>query len=217
MMTDLLVRPYAPRDRAQVRMLCCETADLGNPVERFFGDREVFADLVTGYYLDEEPASTWVAEQAGRVLGYLTGCLDTRRYRRRLTWFLVPRTVWRALGRGTFLSPKTWRLLGAGVKTWLQGGFQRRVPLERYPAHFHVNVAQDARGQRVGQQLVERFLEQLKRAGIAGVHVVVRGDNAPACRFFERLGFTALSRHPVIRSADQGGQMGEVVVYGKRV
>ena len=76
---SLLIRVYRPDDRDAVRTVACDTADRGEPVEGFFRDREVFADLLTRYYTDWEPQSLWVAEAEGRVIGYLTGCLDTRR------------------------------------------------------------------------------------------------------------------------------------------
>ena len=67
------VRPYAPRDRAVVRRLCCETGFLGKPIDPIFEDRELFADYLTAYYTDIEPESSFVLEQDGVVKGYLLG------------------------------------------------------------------------------------------------------------------------------------------------
>ena len=66
------IRLYESRDRAAVRRICCETADNGGPVEGFFRDRELVADLVTRYYTDFEPESCWVAE----VAGAMSACSD---------------------------------------------------------------------------------------------------------------------------------------------
>ena len=211
------IRSYEPRDREVLRHLCCETADQGEPVERFFHDRELFADLVTRYYTDCEPRSTWVAEHQDQLVGYLTGCLDTRRYWRIMAQRVVPPMVSHAMLRGTFWSREIWRLAHAGLQSWQRGGWRREVPLDRHPAHLHVNVQRGFRGQQVGRQLVERFLVHVRAAGLPGVHAAVVEDNRAACHFFERLGFLALSRHPIVRPGGASGQPTATVIYGKTV
>ena len=215
-MADVVIRPYEPSDRAALRRLSCETADRGEPVERFFNDRELFADLVTGYYTDWEPGSTWIAEAEGRLTGYLTGCLDTRRYWNILTLRLLPRAMGTALTHGTLGHPQTRQWLGAWLRTLAAGGFLRPSH-PTYPAHLHLNVAREFRGRHVGRRLIERFLAQGRRAGVRGAQAAVRGDNTTACQFFERCGFRILSRHPVIACDGSGYQRRETFVYGARL
>lgn len=212
---DILVRPYEPRDRPAVRALACDTADRGEPIERFFRDREMAADLLTRYYTDCEPHATWIAESDGRLVGYLTGCLDSRRSRRVMTWRVVPAAVGKAFARGTLFAPQTWRVLIAGLTTWLRGGFRREVSPAAYPAHLHLNVRQGFRGHHVGRRLIASFLHQATARGLAGVHALIRSDNPAACRFFDRLGFTAVSRHPAVVLDGRDRPAGEVVLYGK--
>ncbi len=211
----VVVRPYEPRDRAAVRQICCDTADVGKPLGALFPDREVVADVVTRYYTDVESQATWVAVCQDRVIGYLTGCLDSRRYQQVMTWRVVPRALMKGVLRGALGFPHTWRLLGAATQTWRRGGFDRRIALEAYPAHLHINLQQDFRGQHVGRQLVERFIEQVKATGKRGIHVGVNGENVVACRFFEQLGFTLLSRHPVVPPTGDAARHHETVIYGK--
>lgn len=68
----------------------------------------------------------------------------------------------------------------------------------RFPAHLHVNVRPERRGQGIGEQLVERFATDCAAAGLAGVHAVT----APGLRnvgFYTRLGFTeAVPRPPLL-------------------
>jgi hypothetical protein len=54
MVTGAIIRPYRFTDKSLIRKICSDTADLGGPVENFFYDREVFADLVIDYYTDFE-------------------------------------------------------------------------------------------------------------------------------------------------------------------
>jgi GNAT superfamily N-acetyltransferase len=212
----MIVRLYQPGDRAAVREICCDTADSGNPVERFFPDREVFADLLTSYYTDEEPQSSWIAEQSGEVVGYLTGCLETRRFLRAMAWRIAPRALLKALGRGTVWQPLTLRLLSANLGNWLRGGFRRAVPLHAYPAHLHINLRRGLRGQRVGQQLMERFFEQVRQANLSGIHAGVSADNATGRRFFEGCGFVELGRESRFRFPDTPDQETFTIIYGKR-
>lgn len=215
MSEDVIVRAYLPPDRPALRGLACDTANRGRPVETFFPDREVFADLITRYYTEYEPKATWIAEAGGRLVGYLTGCLDTHRYWRIMARRVIPQTVGKAILRGTFASRRTWRLIGAGIETSLRGGWRREVLPSRYAAHLHVNVRQEFRGRSVGRRLVERFCEHARAAGGTGVHLGVREENTAACRFFERLGFTLLHRYPLACWDEAGHSLGATRVYGK--
>lgn len=134
-----MVRLYRPSDRAAIRQICCDTADKGESVERFFRDREVFADLLTRYYTDCAPEGTWVVEYQGRVAGYLTGCFDTQGYWRVMVCKVIPAAAMRALLRGVFFYRQTWRILWSGVRTFMIGGFRERASLRSYPAHLHLN------------------------------------------------------------------------------
>ena len=69
------IRPYSHGDRESIRHICCETGFSGDPVDLLFQDRDVFADFLTRYYTDWEPESTFILEDDGQVVGYLTGCL----------------------------------------------------------------------------------------------------------------------------------------------
>ena len=244
-MDEVVVRPFEARDRQRIRQICCDTADKGEPVEHFFPDRETFADLLTRYYTDDEPGSTWVAEQDGKVVGYLTGCLNTRRYWRAMLWRVIPQTLIKGIFRGAFFYPQTWKLFCSGAKIFFRGGFRKEVPLGQYPAHLHVNVTTASRGHHAGERLIQRFIEQAKRQGAQGIHLVTREDNLGARQFFERNGFSEISRHagwlrlreaplrgifldksfeetaPLLssrsRPRQEDGGLSQAVVYGKKL
>jgi GNAT superfamily N-acetyltransferase len=60
-----------------------------------------------------------------------------------------------------------------------------------FPAHLHVNLAERARGQGIGSQLIERFAHDAAQAGTPGVHVVT-GRGARNAGFYNRNGFKQL-------------------------
>ncbi|NJK92920.1 MAG: hypothetical protein HC904_14525 [Blastochloris sp.] len=70
---ELLIRAYRAGDRAELREICCDTGFLGKPIDAVFSDRELFADFLTDYYLDEEPDLAVVLESEGVVQGYVLG------------------------------------------------------------------------------------------------------------------------------------------------
>ena len=51
-MDNIAVRPFEPRDRQAVRVICCDSADRGKPIEDLFPDRDLAADVLTAYYTD---------------------------------------------------------------------------------------------------------------------------------------------------------------------
>lgn len=214
---DVVIRAFEARDRNAVRHICCETADCGKPMESFFHDRGFVTDLVTRYYTDFDSGSTWVAERNGQVVGYLTGCLDTRRQRRVTGWRIAPAALLAAIGRGVLAQRETWRMLVAMVKTLMRGGSRTAVPLDRFTAHVHINLLPAARGHHAGRRLMERFFEHAKQAGTPGVHAAVRADNESGCRFFERMGFVELSRAPMVLPVGDTEITTATVVYGKEL
>ena len=211
------IRPYQPSDRAGLRQICCDTADAGQPVERFFPDREVFGDLLTDYYTEYEPQSAFVAENNGEVIGYLTGCVDTERFMRVMTWRIVPVVLLKALFRGTLWHPQTVRLLRANVSLWLKSGYRNSAALDDYPAHLHVNVREGYRGQRLGQRLVETFCERARAAHVRGVHAGVSAENPRASHFFQEQGFVELQRERRFRKPDDPTRLVESIIYGKKL
>ena len=215
--TGMQIRPYEPRDRAGLRQICCDTADAGQPVESFFPDREVFGDLLTNYYTEFEPRSTFVADNGGEVVGYTTGCLDTKRFLSTMKWRIVPVVLVKALLRGTLWHPQTVRLLRANLGLWLKSGHRTGPTLDDYPAHLHVNVREGFRGQRLGQQLVAMFCERARAAGVRGLHAGVSAENAPARHFFEQLGFAEVQREARFRKPDGSSDTLYTILYGKNL
>jgi ribosomal protein S18 acetylase RimI-like enzyme len=208
-----VLRPYAPVDRAAVRALCCETAYGEVPLESFFPDRDLFADLMTGYYLEGEPESAWVAETAGRVVGYLLGCRDTRRQRRVQAARVVPAALAGFARRGGLVRMATWRLVSANLRLPRRG---ERFAEERYPAHLHLGLDAEHRGKDLGHRLVAAFLGQLRQAGVPGVHAVVLAENSGGRHFFEQLEFQPLARGRALRRPGQA-RAPRKIVYGRRL
>ncbi|MCX7886328.1 MAG: GNAT family N-acetyltransferase [Verrucomicrobiae bacterium] len=208
-----VVRPYEPRDREAVREICCETADNGRPMDAWFPDREIFADLLMRYYTDCEPQSLWVAESNTEVVGYLAACQNTRLFRCCMAVWILPVTILKALTRGTLWHPKIRELLRANRAAFCH---QPRAAIGAYPAHLHINLRAGFRGLRIGRSLLQHWLRAAHTARIRGVHVVVRADNTQARRFFEAMGFHLLGAGRSYRLPPDN-RLVETCIYGLRL
>lgn len=207
------VRPYQLSDRAAVRQLAFDTAEAGRPST--FSDPRLQMDLLTRYYTDHEPSSLWVLERDGRVAGYLTGCLNTKNF---LAWLnrrghLL--TAFHVVVRN-FYRPAIWKWVHARMRTVMEGGAHREPWVSDYPAHLHLNLAESARGQGAGTQLMAKFFEQCRAAGVTGVHLSTRADNKEAQQFFQKNGFEALATINAYRPTPAGLNMIPVIVMGRK-
>jgi ribosomal protein S18 acetylase RimI-like enzyme len=207
------IRSYEPRDREAVRAICRSTA-YGGGGEGLI-DADLFLDLMVRAYTDFAAGSVWVAECEERVVGYLAGAFDERRFHRIQVWRVVPEAVARSLGRGLLWRGDLWRLL-ADLPGFLADGRKSDSPDEAgYPGHLHVNLTPESRGRAVGARLVESFLAEARRRSLPGVRAVVYETNGPARRFFERQGFRPLGRLPAFKPPPEEGGREWKIVYGK--
>ena len=81
----------------------------------------------------------------------------------------------------------------------LQAGldyFQSLAPQTRhYPAHLHVNLAEQYRSHGVGTKLVEAFCTHASARGAPGVHIVT-GQGMRNVGFYQRCGFVEVGQAP---------------------
>lgn len=211
------IRRYIPADRESVRRISCDTADLGRPIESIFRDRRVLADLLTSYYTDYTGRSCWVAEADGRVIGYLTGCLNTRHFFWVMAVRITPLILLESLLRGSFFSRQGRHLLSLAVKSLMMGGFFRRIPLNEYPAHLHIDILPEFRRKQIGSQLIEKFFDQCRVSGIPGVHLSTRDDNKAGRDFFKSIGFKEMGSYPMAFPSGGASRRGYAVIYAKKI
>src|SRR3989338_4960035 len=181
-----IVHPESSEDWTAVRRICCETGVNGSPIEK---EREAFfGRFWTGPYEEFCPEWAYVAKLDGTIAGYLNGCVDTRSLERSANWRFYPKMLLAALlGRYPWNSDvkrcarKVFRISGKAYS---------REMLEElhtaFPAHLHINVTASARKGGAGSALIGRYCEDLRRAGVRGVHLFCGPDPVG---FYTRNGF----------------------------
>jgi GNAT superfamily N-acetyltransferase len=194
-MPDLIIRSYLPTDRGAVFCIGGDTAFFGAPIEAYMEDRNAFLDAFYAYYTDMEPEHTWVACADGEVVGFLSGCVDTRVHDRELRRVIIPRLAGNLLRGKYHFGKRSMRYFSGLVGAFLRREFTQ-VDLDIFPAHLHINVEAAWRGFKLGQGLMEAYLAQLRGLGIVGVYLDTTSMNEVACRLYEKMGFRLLDARP---------------------
>ena len=78
-MAGPVIRPAAPGDRSGAYLVCLRTGDFGDDGEALYReDPDALGRVFVGPYLEFEPASSLVIEDAGGICGYALAALDSR-------------------------------------------------------------------------------------------------------------------------------------------
>lgn len=182
----LEIRPYQPADRPAIRRIVFETGFMGESAAWYWRDAESFAEIWSGYYTDREPESAFVAVEGGAVLGYLLGCVDSRRAPSPRA--AIARQLWR---RQLPLRPGTagffWRSIGDVLRDPSVPAGDLDDP--RFPSHLHIDLLPAARGRGAGRALMAAWFARLRAVGSPGCHLGTLAENRDAIAFFERVGF----------------------------
>ena len=188
------LRPARREDLPALYAVCLQTGDGGGDATGQFSDPAWLGHRFVGPYVVLEPSWSWTLEDAGGPCGYLLGTPDSRRFARRFE------VEWRPE-----IAPHLYGLLQSGMQAVSTLEAEQRLwfadrhwvfpePLDRYPAHLHIDMLPRVRGQGHGRAMVGSLLEAFAAAGVPGVHLGMHPDNLRALRFYQSLGFTELTR-----------------------
>lgn len=59
---------------------------------------------------------------------------------------------------------------------------------KNFPAHLHINCHENSRGQGIGKMLVQMLLEQMRKEGVPGLHIMT-GPDSENRHFYKKLNF----------------------------
>ncbi len=216
-MNNTEIRPYRPGDRVALRTICCDVADRGGPIENIFPDREVAADLLTKYYTDYEPGSTFVAICGKDMVGYINGCMDNRRYGLVMFWLLMPALLIKAFKNRVFFRPEIHQQLYGIIKNWRRVFVWRKSSFHSHQGHLHIGIAGDFRGRHLGRNLISALVEHAAGLGITELAASVHEANKAASYFFEAQGFVVRERYPMVIIRDGKEEQYHSLLYVKTI
>jgi len=196
---DCFIRPLRRSDRRAVRDICVATAWLGGPGRGHIPDDWIWAEFWTRYFTDREPQNSLALCGAGdgRVVGYLMGASDVRRFERYVP-FLIPGIILRAIHKRLLRRTETQAAVVAMLKSIACGEMSIPPALARdYPATMHIDLLDEARGRRYGAKLYELFAERMRSLGVAGIHAQTLSVNKAISHFCRNAGFTLAAKRPI--------------------
>jgi GNAT superfamily N-acetyltransferase len=161
---------------------------LGESIIDQYRDFESMADILTLQYTDIEPENALVAEDDGRVVGYLFACRDVRSVRSPL--LIALRHVFL---RGVCFRPGTIRFyLRSLIDLFVLLVTPRRprIDARRYQSHTHTNFARGFRGGGVSTEMHAHLFDRLKAEGVTGMQAEVIAENTATLRWVQnKLGY----------------------------
>jgi GNAT superfamily N-acetyltransferase len=195
------IRPYEKKDREAIRHICCQTGYLGENIDSFFSDREIFADFFTCYYLMREPENCFVAETLDGIVGYVTGCLKFRTYPFLQSYVIIKKII-----------PKVIKKLISEVYDAKDKRFIKWMALKAFfetpdkplnCGHFHINIQKKWRNKGVSRALLASFFEHTKKKKIHSVCGQIRTfDNRRTPEIFKKLGFKFFNQKKISKYKD---------------
>jgi ribosomal protein S18 acetylase RimI-like enzyme len=185
----LIIREYKKEDKNTIRKIACDSALMGKPCEIFFQGRDFLADILTLYFTDYEPQSCFVAEVDNKVVGYLTGCKNTKNLTKVFILKIIPRLIFKFFFQGIIFRKKNLIFFLNLIKSFFKGEFKSpNLNLNKnYPALLHINIDENYRKMNIGTKLIEKYLNYLKSQNVPGVHLNAKSKHASI--FFEKMGF----------------------------
>ncbi|MFS0732092.1 GNAT family N-acetyltransferase [Microbacterium sp. 1P10UB] len=184
---------YRPGDDDDLVEICVRTADAGADATGLLTDDRLWAEIFVLPYLVRHPEFAFVVRsETGRVTGYTVGRPDTVGFE---AWF---RDEWwpERADRWEAGPPRQ-----DGLLRYAAGRGRAAEPYAaEYPAHLHIDLLPELQGQGWGRRLIDTLVDELRRAGVPGVHLVASADNSGAAAFYPRVGFTQLPSGADVRA-----------------
>jgi len=179
------IRKCHKSDQNGIMEVCFRTGYMGEDATGHFRDIKLFGHLFCLYYPRYEPENCFVAEDKGRIVGYILGSPDTTRQEH---LFLV-KMGWRLLLRAFFL---TFWLYHQDFKTVVhflrlpRAAIPKDLP-GKYPAHLHIDILGAYQHKGIGSQLMERFEALMQKLKVRGIHLGTSEGNLKAIPFYKKL------------------------------
>ncbi len=192
-MSDCMIRSARPGDEPAACLVCLKTGDFGQDGEPFYReDPDALGRIFVGPYLAFEPELSLMLEDDGGVCGYALGAFDSRSFYARYELEWRPKLCAR-FPQPTG-DPAKWTR-AQNVYSWYHHpDYFSPEPYAAYPSHLHIDLLPRAQGRGYGRRMMEMVMDQLRRRGAPGAHLGVSMVNTPAFGFYQRLGFSELTR-----------------------
>lgn len=179
-MGNIIIRGYEPKDRDGVRKICADTAHRRFTVKEKL--RECMCNMYVDYYLDKEPENVIVAvdDETGYVCGYIECSTDPELFITSQKKIYSPMVAKKKFYLGAFNS--------------ICASVSHKLDL-KYGGGFHINVAVDKQGERLGPKLLTAMGIRLKNKGVKHMYLVTQNRKTRGYGFYTHYGFKEVKRY----------------------
>lgn len=177
-------------DMAGVYRVCLLTGHVGGDATALLPDPDLLGHAYAGPYLARGSGTQLVVVDDRGIAGYLLSADDSA------TFAAWAEDRWWPTLRARYPLTREDSLAGRIIRFIHRPDRPSQDVLAEYPAHFHIDLLERARGAGLGRALLEQLLEELRAREVPGVHMGVAGRNTNAVGFYEHLGFRTLVREP---------------------
>lgn len=187
----ITIRHARASDQDALYEIVLRTGLSGADATHLYQDPQMLGHIYTAPYVALVPELAFVAESAGRVVGYVCGVVDTKAFE-----VLLETDWWPDLrARYPVPDPSQCDLWSADEARadWIH--HPQTTPdyvVHSYPAHLHMNLTEAARGTGLGRQLFETWCAAAATQGVGAMHIGANPANAGGIAFWGRMGFVPL-------------------------
>lgn len=181
-----VIRPMRHTDELALGQIAYQTGFFGQSAAAYFPSPALFSLLWIRPYFHGAGSLGFVAELDGQAVGYIIGSVSQGQYQSALTKTVL-QGGWRTLPAPLALLICLRYLLRAALFSAPHASWQE------YPAHLHINLLPQARGLRLGEQLLRAYLSALMELGVPGVQLSTTTQNSAALGLYREFGFRVLA------------------------
>lgn len=182
-------------DIPAIQRITFQTALLGSSASVFWEDSSLYFDLAYRVYLLPPLENAMVAEEQGRILGYILFAPQSDKIKQLFFYRILPFRVLPRLLKGCYhLGPKSLKFMLRFSLDQLFCPLGGLALEKEAPAILHINVDPNAQGKGVGSALLKQAFQVLKERGVPGVHLHTTSFNQKACALYQKFGFKEYAR-----------------------
>jgi len=161
---------------------------MGEDASAHFHDKILFGLLFCCYYCKYEPEHCFVAEDRGKVVGYIMGSPNSERQAR----LYLAKMGWRILSRLILVTSwrykKDLKLVLHFLRLPRSTAFQEEKNT-KYPAHLHIDILPTHQRQGLGTRLMQQFEAHMRNLKVKGIHLGTSEGNYKAVPFYKQKGY----------------------------
>lgn len=199
------IRRAKSSDGDALYRISLETGHHGGNASQLYTDPQMMGHIYSAPYLNYEPDLAFVVTQDDNVVGFCVGTTDTKKFAAKLELDWWP-SLRKRYPKPNDNSRSKW---SADERRCHMIHVPEITPLkvtDVYHSHVHLNLLPIVQGQRIGGQLLERWIRMAVQSGATAAHIGVNANNKRALSFWRNQGFADIV-HSNTRTVWMGRQL----------